>query len=466
MLQSDKIAPVMKRADMRWSDVEHGCAAAVEQLEVVSARSVGSEEVVVPVSLPLQPGVAWRDLVSDRRSGTPSEPSGWVTSDGCIERKSVGTSQAAPDCMRLPTPRGPLSDFVISAFKMGPGSLGPTPPVAGRDELCDDDFELALYLCYELHYVAIAEPSWEWDPGLLGFRAELERRFIRRLRDELGDRRPGPPAEVGRELEDLLDQSSGPSLSTYLCESGTLDELREFCVHRSAYQLKEADPHSFGIPRLRGAAKAAMVEIQYDEYGSGDATQMHSELFGTTMSALGLDPTYGTYLDHLPGVTLATVNLVSLFGLHRRWRAALVGHLAVFEMTSVEPMGRYSDALRRLGIGAEGRRFYDVHVDADTRHGAIARDRMVPGLMEAEPDLAGDLLFGAASVLLLEERFARHLLNAWSLDRTSLIPWGMRLRMPVPHSSPRASRSGREPSHRGDDDAKLGSVVGAVEVRA
>jgi hypothetical protein len=207
-----------------------------------------------------------------------------------------------------------------------------------------------------------------------------------------------------------------------------------------------------------------MVEIQYDEYGSGDAAQMHSELFGTTMSALGLDPTYGAYLDHLPGATLATVNLVSLFGLHRRWRAALVGHLAVFEMTSVEPMGRYSSALRRLGIGAEGRRFYDVHVDADVRHGAIARDRMVPGLMEAEPDLAGDLLFGAASVLMLEERFARHLLDAWSHACTSLVPWGTHFPMPVPHSSPGASQLSSELPHRGDL-SEVASVAGAVEVR-
>ena len=45
----------------------------------------------------------------------------------------------------------------------------------------------------------------------------------------------------------------------------------EFLVHRSAYQLKEADPHSWAIPRLSGAPKAALVEIQADEYGGGDA---------------------------------------------------------------------------------------------------------------------------------------------------------------------------------------------------
>ncbi|EFC84514.1 hypothetical protein FrEUN1fDRAFT_2304 [Parafrankia sp. EUN1f] len=59
------------------------------------------------------------------------------------------------------------------------------------------------------------------------------------------------------------------------------------------------------------------------------------------MRGLGLDARYGAYLDRVPGPTLATLNIASYFGLHRRPRGALVGHLAVFEMTSVEPMAVY-----------------------------------------------------------------------------------------------------------------------------
>ena len=68
-----------------------------------------------------------------------------------------------------------------------------------------------------------------------------------------------------------------------------------------------------------------MVSIQYDEYGAGRAEDMHAEIFATTMRAFDLDPSYGAYLDVLPGTTLATDNLVTMFGLHRRWRAALRG---------------------------------------------------------------------------------------------------------------------------------------------
>jgi hypothetical protein len=317
-----------------------------------------------------------------------------------------------------------MSEVVLEALVRPPGTLGPTPHLGEVDPLASDDLALALYLCYELHYrdMAGVDPGWEWDPQLLAFRGYMERVFLHRVRDEVGPIPPTTPEAAAHALVELIAGASGPSLSTYMVDAGTWDQLREFCIHRSAYQLKEADPHTFAIPRLSGEAKVAMVEIQRDEYGSGDTAEMHSALFAETMSELGLDPTYGAYLPRLPGSTLATVNLISLLGLHRRWRAAAVGHLAVFEMTSVEPMGRYSRALERMGVGARGRRFYEVHVHADVRHSVIALERMVGGLLQDEPDLVGDLLFGAAAVLMVEERFTAALLGAWASGRSSLLP--------------------------------------------
>ena len=73
------------------------------------------------------------------------------------------------------------------------------------------------------------------------------------------------------------------------------------------YQLKEADPHSWAIPRPSGPPKAALIAIQTDEYGGGDPARMHAQLLAATMDALGLDPSYGAYVHVVPGVTLATV---------------------------------------------------------------------------------------------------------------------------------------------------------------
>ena len=103
-------------------------------------------------------------------------------------------------------------------------------------------------------------------------------------------------------------------------------QLREYVVHRSLYHLKEADPQAWVIPRLDGQTKASFVSVEHDEYGAGRGERLHAHLFAEMMAALDLDPTYGRYLDTVPAVALATVNAMSMFGLHRSLRGALVGH--------------------------------------------------------------------------------------------------------------------------------------------
>lgn len=297
------------------------------------------------------------------------------------------------------------------------------PAAAAPDPLADEDLQLALYLCYELHYRGLpgVDERWEWDPVLLGARRELEAVFEDGLRRAVAAPEPPPdPSDMDRALRAVADADDAPSLSAFLAAEGTLAQVREFMVHRSAYQLKEADPHSFAIPRLWGPAKAALVEIQSDEYGGGRADRVHAELFRRAMVAVGLDGAYGAHLDVIPGVTLATVNLMSLLGLHRRLRGAIVGHLALFEMTSCVPNRRYGDALRRLGLAGEATEFFDEHVEADAVHEALAAVDLAGGLARSEPALAGDVLWGAAALVHLDGRWAEHVLGAWRTGATSL----------------------------------------------
>jgi hypothetical protein len=321
---------------------------------------------------------------------------------------------------QLPAPRGPISHAVVKALSHPAGSFR-APRLRTDEVLTDEDFQLALYCCYELHYQGFAGVSdeWEWNPGLLQLRSVLERAFEESLRTALPDESTIAPARVPDILWQLT-RGTGFSLSGWLQQHGTRFHAREIAVHRSGYQLKEADPHTWAIPRLNGRAKAAIVTIQSDEYGGGMAASMHSSLFADAMTALDLDPTYGAYLDRLPAVTLATTNLISMFGLHRRLRGALVGHLVSFEMNSVGPMARYSAWLESLGVPESGRRFYDVHVEADEEHQYIAVNDLVGGLLEAEPDQSGAVLFGARAVELVERIFADHVVSAWRNGRTSL----------------------------------------------
>jgi len=325
---------------------------------------------------------------------------------------------------RLPSTRGPVSEQLLDHLTRGVHEIT-SLPLAGADPLLDGDAALALYLCYELHYLGLpgVDEAWEWEPSLLRERRRLEAAFEASLAAVAG------PVPVGLsriavldELRRLAGNGTGPSLSAHMEADGTADQMREFAIHRSAYQLKEADPHTWGIPRVTGRAKAALVEIQRGEYGDGDVREVHANLFAQVMAELGLDATYGAHIDRLPAISLATCNLVSLFGLHRRWRGALLGHLALFEMCSVGPMSRYAAALERLGFGPRATHFYDAHVIADEHHQVIALDDMVAGLVDDEPYLGGEVVFGARALAAIERRFTEHLLTAWADGRSSLRP--------------------------------------------
>jgi hypothetical protein len=176
------------------------------------------------------------------------------------------------------------------------------------------------------------------------------------------------------------------------------------------------------IPRLAGAPKAAVIEIQIDEYGQGVAPRMHQEMFKQTMQWFDLDLNYGAYVDAAGAPTLATNNLMSLFGLHRRYRGALIGHLAAYEMTSTQPNRNYGNGLRRLGGDSDATAFYDEHVEADAVHEQIAAHDLAGSFARTEPRCAGDVLFGARCALALDARWAEGLLTAWGIGRSSLRP--------------------------------------------
>jgi hypothetical protein len=329
--------------------------------------------------------------------------------------------------MHLPEARGPLSDALCrdlttrTALSAATIECADRVAAGGACALTDEDLQISLAICYELHYRGFdgISDGWEWDPALIRLRGGLERRHLAALRGLVGPLTPTDES-IDRQLAAVIAADDGPSLSAFMAQQGTLEQWREYLTLRSVYHLKEGDPHTFAIPRLSGRAKAAMVEIQADEYGGGVPERMHSELFAALMRALGLDSSYGALWDDAPAAAFASVNTMSLFGLHRRWRGAALGHLAAVEMTSSEPSRRYSAGLRRLGFDERVTVFYDEHVEADAVHEQIASVDMCGSLVAEQPELVPDVLFGAACSLALDAVAATHLLGAWETGRSAL----------------------------------------------
>ncbi|MEJ7634221.1 iron-containing redox enzyme family protein [Aeromicrobium sp.] len=313
--------------------------------------------------------------------------------------------------MLVPKARGELSETLFGSLRHDPRRLDRLPDVEPTDP---QDLQICLWAMYELHYSGFedVDDEMEWHPAILGLRRTLERDFERELRA----RRPaaeldGPFAEA---LFAYIADHDGLSVAAHVHRKADRDQVLELLRHRSIYHLKESDPVAWVVPRLPTAPKAALMELQYDEYGGGDPNRLHSHLFALGLEASGLRSDCGAYIDDVPVETLEENNAMSLFGLHRRLRASALGHLAAFEASSSLPSRRMAQGLARLGFAPEMVAYYEEHVEADAVHEQLAVRTICGALVEAEPHLVDDIVFGAFTCLDLEDRFARRMLDGWA----------------------------------------------------
>ncbi|MFQ6397409.1 iron-containing redox enzyme family protein [Nocardia sp. KC 131] len=332
-----------------------------------------------------------------------------------------------PVAPSLPTPRGELSNAVVTALRGDRTRVDSLPKPDGQDPY-GLDLQLALHTCYELHYRGFdgVDPEWEWQTDLLQFRSTLEERFLDAIRGGI----TGGKA-LNRALDALLvEPVGGTGISRYLLDEGEWWHMREYFVHRSIYHHKEADPHAWVIPRLNGQAKASLVAVEFDEYGGGHGDRMHSQLFVDLLAAAGLNTEYLHYMDEVPASMIAIVNMMSLFGLHRALRGALVGHFAATEITTSPSARRTVEVLERLRADPACVHFFAEHVEADAVHEQVLRHDVLGDLLTREPALTGSVVLGIQATSLLEDRFTDDVLGAWRSGRTSLSG-----RTPLPEST-------------------------------
>jgi hypothetical protein len=307
--------------------------------------------------------------------------------------------------MRLPNERGPVSRHVIQALAHG---ADPAPPVSlGAGALLDDgDVQLALWTIYELHYRGFdgVAPDREWDVGLLTLRRAIEARLEQELRAATSGLLEALPrdGDIGRQLLDLVAADDSPSPALFMQRRATRE------------QLKESDAQSFVLPRLDGSAKAALAELQYDEYGGGRPERLHATLYADALEAAGLDRTYGAYIDDVSALSLACANVMTMFGLNRRLRGAAMGHLAAFEASSSVPCRKIAGGLERAGFPAAVAEYFHEHVEADAVHEHVAASDICGAMVAEDPTLRDDVLFGAATCLHLDSLAGAELLDRWT----------------------------------------------------
>ncbi len=313
--------------------------------------------------------------------------------------------------MLTPKGRGSLSEIVFESMRRPMSSWQDALRTLADDE---EDLHITLWALYELHYRGFddVDDHLEWQPELIDLRRSLEEGFEAELRDRFVA--PTLKGDLAEALFGFITDHDGPSLAKFVQHEADHDQALELLRMRSIYHLKESDPTAWVVPRLAPRTKAALMELQFDEYGCGDPGKLHAELFARGLDQCGLRHEYGSYIDDVPAEVLEENNAMSLFGLNRRLRGAALGHLAAFEVTSSVPSRRLAQGLERLGLPQAIIDYYLEHVEADAVHEQLAVRTICGSLAEEEPSLREDIFFGAFTCLDLENRFAQRMLEAWA----------------------------------------------------
>ncbi|MCB0966040.1 MAG: iron-containing redox enzyme family protein [Ilumatobacter sp.] len=317
-----------------------------------------------------------------------------------------------PTSPRLPKPVGPVSAAVVELLTTG---VGASLNMAHPDPF-DRDRQLAWFVLNGLSYRGWADvdDEMEWHPLVVEWRRNLEEWFMAHAQEQvwLHD------LSVADAIDRAIAPDGSPSVAGWLAERGRREHLVDAVAMRMPYQMIEADPHTFAVPRLEGDVKRAICDVQAGEYGVGHEFS-HAELYARAASALGLEES--DVLDRLPGVAFATVNFITACALRRSWRHIVVGQLTLFEMDSVAPNRHMVTACDRIGVPDEVRRFFHVHVLADAEHERMMEDAVVRRLCANDPDCAADVTFGIAAQRWIDRAVAEHATEAWEHGASVLL---------------------------------------------
>ena len=126
--------------------------------------------------------------------------------------------------------------------------------------------------------------------------------------------------------------------------------------------------------RLPAQAKLALARNYWDEMGHGKGAGAHGRMLEDLARELGIVPGAPVVWE-----SLALANMMTALATNRRYAFASVGALGFTEMTKPRRAAPIAAGLRRLGVGADARRYYTLHAMLDVKHAAsFKRDVLRP----------------------------------------------------------------------------------------
>ena len=278
---------------------------------------------------------------------------------------------------------------------MPDGSLHPT--LTSIEPWSNEDWHRRLAVFNGKRF-SPALPSPDWRTGLAEDAALLVEEGVwleasRAAVVERAAQAPRDPDGLVAWFEEL--ERSGPGqndpLFPWLAETATRDEMRWFLTQEVAGEAGFEDLAALTQVRMPQRPKLEVARNYWDEMGRGNPKGMHGPMLEMLAHRLGLAPKIETTVWE----SLALANTMAGLAANRRYAYQSMGALGVIEQTAPGRAALTAKGLKRLGVPASDRHYFDLHSVLDVKHSAAWNSEALHPLVAQNPDFAPAIAEGA-----------------------------------------------------------------------
>ncbi len=265
---------------------------------------------------------------------------------------------------------------------------------------------------YNIGRIAPAMPSDDWaqqERTALAWRLE-EGRYLEALRKRIAPMLSGYAGSADHFVDWFSGLAQwgpgqGDPLFDYLAEEAPMAHMRWFLTQEAAGEAGFDDLVAYTQVKLPVQAKLECARNFWDEMGHGKLGAMHGVMLERMVDGLGLAPSIGTTVWQ----SLALGNAMLGMALNRRYAYHSLGALGVVELTAPGRVAKVAQGMRRLGLDAKMRAYFDLHAALDVSHSRCWNREILYSLVDADPTCARFLAEGALMRLYCGQRcFVRY----------------------------------------------------------
>jgi hypothetical protein len=183
----------------------------------------------------------------------------------------------------------------------------------------------------------------------------------------------------------------GDCLFPWLARCASLVEMRWFLSQEAAGEAGFDDLVALTQVKLPTRAKLELARNYWDEMGRGVAGSTHGRLLERIIHHLGVR------VDRECTVwpALAVGNLMMALASQRHYVYQSIGALGVIELTAPDRVAQVACGLRRLGVPAPERAYFEVHATLDRKHSRSWNEEVIAPLIAEDPGIACWIAEGA-----------------------------------------------------------------------